>query len=127
MDYAGAMRDGTLRQGGRLAGRSGVWVARSAGAAAALGIWALVAGCPGDPGAGSGGGDAAAVGGGDGGSGGGADLRPSAPAPQCSPDGWCWRNPLPQGNPLNTVYAAAPDRIWAAGDRGLILYYDGAS
>ncbi len=24
----------------------------------------------------------------------------------CSPDGWCWRNPLPQGNGLSAVWAA---------------------
>src|SRR5262245_49952835 len=30
----------------------------------------------------------------------------------CSPDHWCWENPLPQGNTLNAIWAVAEDDVW---------------
>lgn len=33
----------------------------------------------------------------------------------CSVDGWCWRNPLPQGNRLTGVSGTAPNNVWAVG------------
>ena len=39
--------------------------------------------------------------------------------------GWCWRNPLPQGNNLNDVRGSGPDDVWAVGDTGIILHWDG--
>lgn len=39
---------------------------------------------------------------------------------------WCWQNPLPQGNSLRAVHAFAPDDVWAAGDVGTVLHWDGA-
>lgn len=43
----------------------------------------------------------------------------------CSPDNWCWQNPLPQGLTLRGVWGAASDDIWAVGDYGTIMHYDG--
>lgn len=45
----------------------------------------------------------------------------------CSVDNWCFWNPLPQGNQLRGIWGAAPDDIWAVGDGGTILHYDGAT
>lgn len=43
----------------------------------------------------------------------------------CSPDNWCWHNPLPQGFTLRAVWGAASDDIWAVGEYGTIMHYDG--
>jgi len=42
----------------------------------------------------------------------------------CSPDGWCWRNPWPQGNKLNDI-AGDGDAVWVVGARGTIMQRDG--
>ncbi len=105
---------GTVVRAWRRAGTS-----RSVAVAALVGLAAAAAGCPSPPAAGSDAGPTPT----DGSS---ADLASSAAAPLCSVDGWCWRNPLPQGNPLHAVYASAADRFWVAGDRGAIFRYDGA-
>ena len=51
----------------------------------------------------------------------------------CSPDNWCWRNPLPQGgsawtrvpsgttNDLNGVWGTVESDLWAVGGSGTIL------
>ena len=39
----------------------------------------------------------------------------------CSDDNWCWRNPLPQGNPLNGVWGSGESDVWAVGSGGTIL------
>src|SRR5215813_2669094 len=31
----------------------------------------------------------------------------------CSADDWCWRNPLPQGNPLYGVWGSGASDVWA--------------
>ncbi len=41
--------------------------------------------------------------------------------------GWTWINPLPQGNALRAVWGTAPDNVYAAGDLGTFLRYDGTS
>ncbi|HET6149310.1 MAG TPA: hypothetical protein VFH68_17365 [Polyangia bacterium] len=46
-------------------------------------------------------------------------------APLCGSGGWCWMNPLPQGQWLEAVWAAAPDDAWAVGYDGLALHWDG--
>src|SRR2546422_11724983 len=46
-------------------------------------------------------------------------------APVCSSDGWCWSNPLPQGNHLRSAWGSASNDVWAVGDRGTILHWDG--
>lgn len=35
--------------------------------------------------------------------------------------GWCWRNPLPQGNPINDYAWLDAGRGWAVGDSGTLL------
>ena len=44
-----------------------------------------------------------------------------------SPDGWGWQNPLPQGNDLYSTWASSPSDVFAVGDTGVILHYDGSS
>src|SRR6266540_3749664 len=51
---------------------------------------------------------------------------PSASATVCSPDRFCWRNPLPQGNALRGLWGVTPTDAWAVGDRGTMLRWDGA-
>lgn len=43
----------------------------------------------------------------------------------CSKDSWCFHNPLPQGNNVNAIWGASSSDIWAVGDNGLLLHYDG--
>jgi hypothetical protein len=56
---------------------------------------------------------------------------PSAPAelppPRgfCSADGWCWENPLPQGNGLADVWSRSPADVWAIGSYGTVLRWNG--
>ncbi|MCG3173991.1 MAG: hypothetical protein GMKNLPBB_02208 [Myxococcota bacterium] len=50
---------------------------------------------------------------------------PSRPDPVCSEDGWCWSNPLPQGNTIHGLHAFAPDNILAVGEGGTTLRWDG--
>lgn len=45
----------------------------------------------------------------------------------CSSDGWCWENPLPQGNDLLGIWGDRPDNFWAVGATGTLLRWDGAS
>jgi len=40
----------------------------------------------------------------------------------CSPDGWCWENPLPQGNDLLDVWIAPGGDVWAVGGAGTVLH-----
>ncbi len=44
----------------------------------------------------------------------------------CGPPIWQWSNPLPTGNGLFDVWAAAADDIFAVGARGTVLHYDGS-
>ncbi|HEY3447817.1 MAG TPA: hypothetical protein VGK67_15785 [Myxococcales bacterium] len=43
----------------------------------------------------------------------------------CSPDHFCWENPLPQGAHLYGVWAAKDDEVWAVGAAGTLLRFDG--
>ena len=54
-------------------------------------------------------------------------------APVCSSDGWCWSNPLPQGNSLYSAWGSASNDVWAVGwaagpvgEGGTILHWDGS-
>jgi len=59
---------------------------------------------------------------------GGNDAPDSAtPGPVCSGDGWCWSNPLPQGNSIWAIMGSDASDIWAVGESGTILHRDGAS
>ncbi len=39
--------------------------------------------------------------------------------------GWQWENPLPQGTALNDMWGESADNIYAVGDGGTILHFDG--
>src|SRR5215472_1275649 len=43
----------------------------------------------------------------------------------CSADNWCWRNPLPQGNSLFSVWGSGASDAWVVGLSGTILHWDG--
>ena len=43
----------------------------------------------------------------------------------CNPLGWCWSNPLPQGNRLNAFSAPDAKTVWAVGDGGMVLRWNG--
>lgn len=45
----------------------------------------------------------------------------------CSKDGWCWSTPAPQGNSLYSVFGSGPSDVWAVGEYGTIVHYDGAA
>ncbi len=47
--------------------------------------------------------------------------------PICSPGGFCWLHPLPQGLTLNGSWSVAPNDIWVVGQQGTILRWDGAN
>lgn len=60
------------------------------------------------------------------------DLSPtdqggSASARICSSDGWCWENPLPQGNTLSGVWGTSASSVWAVGQAGTILKWNQVS
>lgn len=44
----------------------------------------------------------------------------------CS-DGWCWEAPAPFPFDPVSVFARAADDVWAVGNRGALLHYDGSS
>lgn len=43
----------------------------------------------------------------------------------CSQDDWCWDNPLPQGNTLRAAWASSEKDVWAVGDHGTVIRWDG--
>ena len=43
----------------------------------------------------------------------------------CNEHGWCWENPWPQGSPLLSVQSRDRDSVWAVGDAGTILHFNG--
>ncbi|MBW2703106.1 MAG: hypothetical protein JRF33_19960 [Deltaproteobacteria bacterium] len=43
----------------------------------------------------------------------------------CSQNGWCWENPLPQGNGLMGIWGFSQDDVWMVGRSGIILHWDG--
>jgi hypothetical protein len=61
----------------------------------------------------------------------GSDAGPdgtSQPPPlqgACNEAGWCWQHPLPQGNTLRAGWAVAANDVWAVGEGGTILHWDG--
>jgi len=40
--------------------------------------------------------------------------------------GWMWHNPLPQGNSLQSLWGSSANDVYAVGDGGTILHYDGS-
>ncbi|HEX9399600.1 MAG TPA: hypothetical protein VF912_05775 [Anaeromyxobacter sp.] len=57
----------------------------------------------------------------------GAAVAPASTASACSADGWCWENPLSQGNPLEAVWARSATDAWAVGTGGTALHWDGSA
>ncbi len=49
-------------------------------------------------------------------------VRASSNAPT---DDWTWLSPLPQGNALHALWGSGPDNIYAAGELGALMHYDG--
>ncbi|MBL8950425.1 MAG: hypothetical protein JNK82_06590 [Myxococcaceae bacterium] len=43
----------------------------------------------------------------------------------CSTAGWCWEFPKPQGFILFSFWGSAADDVWAAGERGTLMHFDG--
>ncbi len=43
----------------------------------------------------------------------------------CSPEGWCWENPLPQGYTLNAGFRLDARHTWFVGENRTVLRYDG--
>jgi hypothetical protein len=43
----------------------------------------------------------------------------------CSPDRVCWRHPLPQGVNLRHINGTTSGDVWAVGDRGTVLHWNG--
>jgi hypothetical protein len=85
----------------------------------------LCAGCPADPG--TGGQPDAAVADAAVSVDAAADAAVSGPQTVCSADGWCWRNPLPQGNALYSVYVADPTHVFVVGIRGTLMMWNGSA
>ena len=54
-------------------------------------------------------------------------LAVGLPPGVCSPDGWCWRNPLPQGRYLPAVWGSDANNVWTVSDDGIILKWSGSS
>jgi|GEM_PF-2386303 len=51
-------------------------------------------------------------------------TQPSA-LPTCSTSNWCWDNPLSEGRTLFTVRGRSETDVWAVGERGIALHWDG--
>lgn len=45
----------------------------------------------------------------------------------CNASGWCWEHPLPFGYSFTAVWGASASDIWATGDFGTLLHFDGTS
>ena len=43
----------------------------------------------------------------------------------CSASNWCWQHPLPQGHHLNGVWGSGASDVWAVGEQGTLLHFDG--
>ncbi|HTL35936.1 MAG TPA: hypothetical protein VL326_22555 [Kofleriaceae bacterium] len=53
--------------------------------------------------------------------------QPVPSAPMCTAAGWCWENPLPQGEPIRWLSGTSANDIWAACGNGQVMHYDGTS
>src|SRR5215472_10187111 len=49
-----------------------------------------------------------------------AEAADGGVVPTCNANGWCWVQPLPQGNDLHSVWGFGPDDVWAVGFGGLV-------
>jgi hypothetical protein len=55
------------------------------------------------------------------------DARRDATPPACAPGAWCWANPLPTGNRLNAIHGPSVKELFAVGEGGTLLRFDGTS
>ncbi len=55
----------------------------------------------------------------------GAACPQASTPPSCSTSNWCWDNPLSEGRNLITVRGRSATDIWAVGERGIALHWDG--
>lgn len=56
------------------------------------------------------------------------DSGPPKPPPGvCNARGWCWMNPVPQGEHLHALTGAGPTEIYAVGEQATVLRFDGAA
>jgi hypothetical protein len=44
----------------------------------------------------------------------------------CSVHGWCWAGPVPVGNAMNDVWGTSASDVWAVGEAGTVMHFDGA-
>jgi len=61
------------------------------------------------------------------GGGGDATSGPFPEAPGLCEFGWCWSNPIPQGNGLTAVCGRSPSDVWFVGGVATILHWDGTA
>jgi hypothetical protein len=54
-------------------------------------------------------------------------MKDCGAPPACAPGILCWSTPKPQGNAIKSMWTVAPNDVWAVGDVGLLLHYDGSS
>jgi len=59
--------------------------------------------------------------------GGDATNGPFAEAPGLCEFGWCWSNPIPQGNGLTKACGRSPSDVWLVGGAATILHWDGTA
>lgn len=43
----------------------------------------------------------------------------------CTPEGWCWEHPLPQGHTLSAAWRLDARHQWFVGESRTVLFYDG--
>jgi hypothetical protein len=55
------------------------------------------------------------------------NLGSAMASPVTGPGGWEWQNPLPQGNLLWSVWGNSSSDVFAVGDAGTILHWDGTA
>ena len=53
------------------------------------------------------------------------DLGMAGPKGVCSVDRWCFSNPLPQGNTIWSAWALDANNVWAVGEAGTLIHWDG--
>jgi hypothetical protein len=106
---------GGAAAGGSSGGSGGDASATGGGAGGASGSGARGGSAGGASGSGAGGSDA----------GGAAGSFTLAAVASCSPGGWCWSTPRPQGNPLYAIHGSSAADVWAVGDDGTIVHFDG--
>ncbi len=50
---------------------------------------------------------------------------PSDPVSGCTSDGWCWLRPRPTGNVIRNIQGTAANDVWAGGEAGTAVHWDG--